>query len=542
VRGHDVRIEGLRFRGPSNGSRSRNLPGVSGIDVYVDAALGTGRNVVVTGSEFWYWTAAAVGILNYAGPSHMTRDQAGLISATRNYIHQNARDGLGYGITVGGHVYALIEGNLFDRNRHAVAANGQPSSGYLARHNYVLAGGYTEDGTCNYWNQHFDVHGSEDDGYGGPAGEYFEISSNTIRGEQGYCIWKTRPAFMLRGRPTLGAYFIDNVAVHNDLDAAVALKWDSGDTGYGEDHAQFNFHAWGNAFDRDLSLEVAVAGDLDGDGLDDLFLANGTGWWYSSAGRTEWRFLQASPLRLSSLRFGRFDSDARADVFTHEGNTWKYSPGGVGPLVRLRDATAAPSDLLFGDFDGNGVTDVIWTTGSSWYLSRDSRVAWEYLKPSGKKAADLRVGDFDGNGADDVLGHVNGAWYTWRYGITRLEWEWELLNSALSSSMSSLVVADFDGDSRDDVAQTSGSGWRYSSGAASGWLGLPGAGDLPVPYRDIRLALVGRFNEDNMADALRFEMQWTGSIWAVPNLAALVGWDGIQAGFRAWTWPGIFMR
>src|SRR5438034_852545 len=69
-------------------------------------------------------------------------------------------------------------------------------------------------------------------GYGGSAGEYFEIAFNTIRGEQPY-YYNTRPSFMLRGAPTNGAYFHDNVDVHDDLDAAVSLKWNKGDWGIG---------------------------------------------------------------------------------------------------------------------------------------------------------------------------------------------------------------------------------------------------------------------------------------------------------------------
>jgi hypothetical protein len=34
-------------------------------------------------------------------------------------------------------------------------------------------------------------------------------------------------------------------------------------------------------------------GDFDGDGADDLFLATGAAWYYSPAGRAEWRFLSS---------------------------------------------------------------------------------------------------------------------------------------------------------------------------------------------------------------------------------------------------------
>ena len=80
--------------------------------------------------------------------------EAGRIRVARNSLHHNSRDEKGYGVVVGHGAYALIEGNVFTHNRHAVASGGDPFSGYHARYNYVLEGGYSEDG---YYNQHFDV-------------------------------------------------------------------------------------------------------------------------------------------------------------------------------------------------------------------------------------------------------------------------------------------------------------------------------------------------------------------------------------------------
>lgn len=52
----------------------------------------------------------------------------------------------------------------------------------------------------DFYNQHFDVHGTALDanggvsGYGETAGEYYEIMYNAIRGAQGYDFGtKTRP-------------------------------------------------------------------------------------------------------------------------------------------------------------------------------------------------------------------------------------------------------------------------------------------------------------------------------------------------------------
>jgi hypothetical protein len=490
VHGHDVRIEGLRLRGPSQGNRASSQPYVSGINVTVAPSSGLGRNVVVTGNEFWHWTYGAVVVLGSAEENsvHMTSDQAGFVSVTRNFIHENARDSGGYGV-VFSYGYALIEGNLFDRNRHAVAAGGGPHSGYIARYNYVLEGGYTQGGgACDFWNQHFDVHGTGEDGYGGSAGEYFEVSSNTIRGAQGYCLVKTRPAFMLRGKPTIGAYFNDNVVVHNNLDAAVSLKSDKGDSGFGEDHDKFNFFAAGNRFKTDLSLDVAAAGDLDGDGREDLFLANGTGWWYSSAGRTEWRFLRPSTLRLSQLRFGDFNGDGRADVFTQRGRNWEISLGGVSNWQKINESDPALGDFVIGDFDGDRRADVFYADGQKWFISFGGVGMFTHVADAIHRVSNLRFGDFNGDGKTDAFGVLGNNWVV-VYGGTN---HWATLRLKLTNSVAGLHVADFNGDGRADVATSNLS--QVSWGGVGPWVPLRATSNL--------VAAIGRFHGNAGADAL----------------------------------------
>ena len=71
-----------------------------------------------------------------------------------------------------------------------------------------------------------------------------------------------------------------------------------------------------------------LVGDFDGDGKDDLFMATGSGWYYSPAGNAEWRFLSAKTETLGSVLLGDFDGDGRTDVFTQIGDKWLVSWGG----------------------------------------------------------------------------------------------------------------------------------------------------------------------------------------------------------------------
>ena len=55
----------------------------------------------------------------------------------RNFVHHNQRDNLGYGIGAG---RAVISGNTFLQNRHAIASDGEPHSEYRASYNLVFIG------------------------------------------------------------------------------------------------------------------------------------------------------------------------------------------------------------------------------------------------------------------------------------------------------------------------------------------------------------------------------------------------------------------
>ena len=124
--------------------------------------------------------------------------------------------------------FADIEGNVFDHDRHDIADDGKPGTGYVAQDNFVLTSGPTCDG---FYNQHFDMHGTGggSDHDGGTGGQFVLIRRNTIRGDQRYgghlgIGQKTRPAFELRGTPRERAIFEDNAVAHNDEDAAVRIE------------------------------------------------------------------------------------------------------------------------------------------------------------------------------------------------------------------------------------------------------------------------------------------------------------------------------
>jgi hypothetical protein len=491
VMGNDVHVEGLHFRGPwqaedhKKGVSSAN-PYVHGIEVTQDADYGlSGHRVIIYDNEFDQWSGGGVHVIGSQGSvslddwkpewKHLNPEQADLVQIVGNYMHHNCMDGGGYGVVIGGGGYATIEGNVFDTNRHAVAGSGKAYSGYVARFNYVLQGGVKQANRWpvpftdwkvipapDFYNQHFDMHGSYD-GYGGYAGEYVRIELNTIRGEQKYGIYgfrNKRTAFTLRGRPNSGAYFRSNIVVHDNLDEAVALKMSKSSTGIGEDHLKFRFSASGNSFDTDYSTEIA-AGDFDGDGHTDIFLANGTAWFYSRRGIGPWQYLRPSDKRTGELAFADIDNDGVTDVLWRDSNgTLSYVKGGWFGLTPITTTPVGINELRFGDFDGDGLTDIFYTLEGRWWIWYGSTRAWTEVGGSSFPLSSFLFGKFD----DDDVPRTDIAAVTslgWSYSKGATE-PWAPFNEKLTPSFSRAAAADLDGSGKSDIIFFEEDRWRYS--------------------------------------------------------------------------------
>ena len=133
--GPNIRITGLRLEGSYPGrERLTQRP----------VLMGTYHsNVEVDNCEIFAWSCAAVGVGGGAVEGAWVH---------HNYIHHCQRAGLGYGVSLG-RAHVLIEGNLFDFCRHAIASSGVPHSGYTARYNVHLE---------NTISHVFDMHGARD--------------------------------------------------------------------------------------------------------------------------------------------------------------------------------------------------------------------------------------------------------------------------------------------------------------------------------------------------------------------------------------------
>ena len=205
VRGNGVRITGLRLRGPSTVEKPGGCPlNARGVTIRASKGQPTTPTVEIVNNELWGWPNAAISIVRVSD-----------VHIHHNYIHHNRRVvtsvaedpmhgcadgayGLGYGVNVsGGHVF--IDANRFDYNRHDIASDGSPNSGYTARYNLVLAHGTSHS---------FDIHGygeqrsiGDDPPY--EAGDKLVIHNNTF-------LQAANPAIVIRGIPKTGAWIYRN--------------------------------------------------------------------------------------------------------------------------------------------------------------------------------------------------------------------------------------------------------------------------------------------------------------------------------------------
>ena len=472
-----VRISGFRLEGPSRGQQTADQFGI-----LIHRCL----DIEVSNMEIFGWGAAGVRVLDddeaqqgpgQEPPYNRPGDRIGRPEQVRiynNYIHHNQHESeresvecdctwyygcvdwlwcqafkqhaAGYGVDVHDGAWAQIYFNLFDDNRHAIAASGK-MGGYDARWNLTLKGGGYHGRTGNTYTHQFDIHGTGSNGIGGQAGVqawFFQNSFQYIRDN----------AIKIRGRPHIQISIGDNVFPHEGFehdegDDAVALD--------DRDDLDVIRLEPGNVIDFDSYGRYGVC-DFDGDGIDDLFLPTGKTWWFSSFGEFPWSYLTERTERMDHVRLGYFDNDLRCDVLTESGGEWLIASGGIGAWTRLGSFGAPLSEIAFGQFDPSirdhrpGVTRRTTHAfrrmpNGDWLVTPLSAPDWQPVQRSGFPMSDLRFGDFTGDGVTDVLAVTGGRW---AYSESA-RGNWQQLNSALGDDVTSLFIADLGHNNIDDI-------------------------------------------------------------------------------------------
>ena len=494
IAGHNVRITNLRLRGPSrsNGGDQAQSNAISVVEGDSEA-WNDFRGSIIDRNDIsdWAWRGVYVKGLETTSACTDPTDPRGWPAFTwvaRNFIHHNRAYEKGYGVNANSGGFPLIDGNVFTENRHAIAATeASAHTGYRAWHNLVLSEAPWQRST--FHTHDFDVHGRASGGKGGRAGGYVDLYRNTFLGTN-------RHNFEIRGMPCKFVDVRNNVFVQERQDA---LSVDVGV--FSSIDVPFVVPQPRAQFDQPNPTRGLGVGDFDGDGVQDLFLATGSAWYYSPQGVAEWRFLNDNPDRLDTLLFGDFDGDGRTDVLGKNGRRLVASWGGASDWDTVTETAAPMRDLAIGDFDASGLADIFYADGATWFVAYDNRPFVE-VNTSSYRVRQLRFGDFDGSGTTDVFGVVSGAWRVSYSAVSA----WTFLRSRLSDTVNSLHVADFDGNGTADVATLDilpvfnllRYRWRVSRDGIGGWGALTPPTFLPP-------AAIGAFVADDPRAGL---LQW----------------------------------
>jgi hypothetical protein len=208
--------------------------------------------------------------------------------------------------------------------------------------------------------------------------------------------------------------------------------------------------------------ELVAAGDLDGDGTDDiLWCKTGDGVWVKQSSTKSWTKQCAAPA--VDMTSGDMNGDGRDDLvgIWSSGVYYKNSIGGA--WVQM----APPADLIAtGDLDGDGIDDLLWSkAGDGVWVKHSSTLIWS--KQNATPALDMTSGDMNGDGRDDLV----GLWSSGVFYKDPIGGAWVKMGPAGAL----IGVGDLDGDGMDDLLWSkSGDGvWVKYSFSAS-WSKLHG--------------------------------------------------------------------
>ena len=205
----------------------------------------------------------------------------------------------------------------------------------------------------------------------------------------------------------------------DDLFLATGASWYYSPGGKGE---------WRFLSAKADTLDQLLFGDFDGDGRTDVVALHNNQFVVSWGGVSDWEVLNQNPTggnilllpgAVTAMAVGDFDGNGISDIFYANGQTWWVSYGGNTLFVQVQTSSFRRTDLRFGDFDGNGTTDVFSVGSTNWQVSYSPKVVhgsfsnWQSLRPKLTDTADgLVVADFNGDGSADVAANCDegGCW------------------------------------------------------------------------------------------------------------------------------------
>jgi FtsP/CotA-like multicopper oxidase with cupredoxin domain len=186
--------------------------------------------------------------------------------------------------------------------------------------------------------------------------------------------------------------------------------------------------------------DLIAAGDLYGDGLDDLIgiWPGQDGVWTKNSANGAWLHVSTTARHIAS---GDMNGDGRKDLlgtWDGQGVYYKDSIGGAWALM------ASPASLITaGDLDGDGTDDLIgvWPGQAGVWVKSSMTGAWSYI---GSSPRDIATGDMNGDGRADLVGTWDGQGVFYKDSISG---QWV----QIASPADQVTAGDLDNDGLDDL-------------------------------------------------------------------------------------------
>ena len=185
---------------------------------------------------------------------------------------------------------------------------------------------------------------------------------------------------------------------------------------------------------------LITAGDLDGDGTDDLIgiWPGQGGVWVKYSKTGAWAKLSSTARDFSA---GDMNGDGLDDLLAtwdDQGVYYRHSISGAW----VKMATPA-TQVTAGDLDGDGKDDLIgiWPSQGGVWVKYSQNGNWARL---GTTAVDIAAGDMNGDGRDDLVATWDGQGVYYKDSISGA---WV----GMASPATLVTAGDLDGDGKDDV-------------------------------------------------------------------------------------------
>ena len=443
-----------------------------------------------------------------------------------NLINKNEAENLGYGISLKNGSSALIENNEFRKNRHHVAGTGNQDAlgnfdSYEIRNNVIDMTSSVAHG--------IDMHAGGNNDPSIYAGGSLYIHDNVFLGNASESGCNTQASIRIRGIPSKFCRIENNSFLDYTLEekairqvnnfgnftsaqnsfggnlAGFYVSWSGTEDWYrigtnpslnfnnlifgkfktdgqgsilyttGNQWKMYDFrNSSGTIFKRDNPEIIANSqiqfknlgqGDFNGDGLTDIFRANGQNWFvaYGNEGTELWEWTQVgitSSIKVEDLGFGDFNGDGRTDIFRANGQNWyvAYSDQVSNPWEWniKANSTLKINELRLGDFNGDNKTDILRANGTDLYIAYSDNVSnpweWNHIAPSNISISQINVGDFNGDNYDDLISIVNDQIHVAFSENVSNPWKFMPTVSITSGkTLSDIGINDFNGDGKDDI-------------------------------------------------------------------------------------------